>query len=315
VPKRILLTGISGFAGRHLAELLRRETAHDVYGLGSAATTTAPCLRYYSCNLMNATAVERVVRETWPNVVYHLAALTGNAPAERFHAVNVVGFRNLVYALRSYAQWNHMVVRLLVVGSAAELGTAGVARLPVEEQAACDPETAYGRSKLEVTRLALAEPVEGPLRVTVARTFNLVGPGMSSNLSLGRFVEQIAAYRRSEIDALRCGNLSARRDYVDVRDAAAAYVAIAERGRPGELYNVCRGRSFAIGELLSELIAASGLPVPVVAEDGSPRAGDVADIYGDPTKTERETGWLATTPMHQSLRDLLIQTTKPAAAA
>lgn len=303
--KRILLTGIGGFVGRHLIERLRADDGDaELVGLGTAAICEVPCDRYLSCDLTDPQATLSAVEEARPDEVYHLAALTAEASAERLHAVNVGGFTNLCDALRGWAERRGESVRVLAVGSAAELGDVGVARLPVREEAPCEPTTAYGRSKLEMTRRALRESPRGPLRVSVARTFNLVGPGMGSNLALGRFARQIAAVRRGEADVVRCGNLAARRDYVDVRDACSAYVAVARHGRAGELYNVCAGRSYRIGDLLALLVAASGGPVPIVEEQIA-RIGDVADVYGDPTKTARDTGWSASTPIESSLRDLL----------
>lgn len=303
--QRVLITGIGGFAGRHLANRLRSAGDMELLGLGTAATTVVPCNRYFACDLTDARLTSQIVDELRPDVVYHLAARTGGASPQRLRDVNVRGFANLCDALRNWAVRRRQPIRVLTVGSAAELGTLGTARLPVGEDAPCGPETDYGRSKLEVTQRALREPNDGPLRISVARTFNLVGPGMGSQLSLGRFAAQIAAFRRDEIDALRCGNLAARRDYVDVRDAVAAYVAVVQHGLPGELYNVCSGRSHAVGDLLQQLVAASGVAVPIECDDAPPRAGDVPDVYGDPTKTEHATGWRASTPIDRSLRDLL----------
>lgn len=302
--QRTLITGIGGFSGRHLAQQLRNEAAGELFGLGTAAATDVPCSRYFCCDLTDPRAVQHAVDEARPDVVFHLAALTAGTSAERMHDVNVRGFVNLCDALRREALQNNKPVRMVVVGSAAELGATGTARLPVAEDAPCEPETVYGRTKHEVTRRALREPAHGPLRISAARTFNLVGPGLSANLSLGRFVEQIAAFARGETATLRCGNLAARRDFIDVRDAAAAYIAIARRGLPGELYNVCRGESHEIGTLLNHLIAASDLNILIEA-DPTPRPGDLADVYGDPTKTERATGWRATTPIETSLEEML----------
>lgn len=303
--QRVLITGIGGFVGRHLADRLRMGHDVDLLGLGTAATTAVPCSRYFACDLTDARLTSQIVDDLRPDVVFHLAARTGGATPQRLRDVNVRGFVNLCDALRNWAVRRGQSVRLLTIGSAAELGTLGTARLPVCEDTPCGPETDYGRSKLDVTLRALREPNDGPLRISVARTFNLVGPGMGPHLSLGRFAAQIAAYRRGEIDALRCGNLAARRDYVDVRDAAEAYVAVARLGLPGELYNVCSGRSHAVGDLLEQLFVASGIDVPIECDDDPPRAGDVPDVYGDPTKTDDATGWRATTPIEQSLRDLL----------
>lgn len=303
--ERVLITGIGGFAGRRLAERLRTAGDVELLGLGTAASTAVPCSRYFACDLTDARLTSQIIDDLRPDVVYHLAARTGGASPQRLRDVNVRGFANLCDALRNWAVRRRQPVRLLTVGSAAELGTLGTARLPVGENAPCGPETDYGRSKLDVTLRALREPNDGPLRISVARTFNLVGPGMGPQLALGRFAAQIAAFRRGEIDALRCGNLAARRDYVDVRDAAEAYVAVAQHGLPGELYNVCSGRSHAVGDLLEQLVVASGIDIPIRCDDAPPRPGDVPDVYGDPTKTERATGWRATTPIEQSLRDLL----------
>ena len=308
VTRRVLLTGIGGFAGRHLAERLRRD-GDELFGLGTTASTAVPCSRYLCCDLTDVRSVQHAVDEARPDLVFHLAARTGGTTAERMHDVNVRGFINVGEALRRLvvrprADGVSRPVRMVVVGSAAELGATGTARLPVTEEAPCEPETVYGRTKFEVTQRALREPPHGPLRISVARTFNLVGPGLGANLALGRFVEQIASFARGETEAVRCGNLAARRDFVDVRDAAAAYVAIAERGLPGELYHVCRGSSHAIGDLLERLIKTSGLPVPIDC-DATPRPGDLADVYGDPSKTERATGWSATMPIEDSLDAML----------
>lgn len=302
---RILITGVSGFTGRHLAAALRAAGERDVVGSGTAAVTTAAVDRYLPCDLTDAALVPRVIENLRPDVVYHLAGRTACTTPERLREVNVEGFALLCDALRGMAERRGRPVRLFTVGSAAELGAAGVARLPVDEDAPCEPETIYGRSKLEATERVLCEPVGGPLEIVAARTFNLVGPGMGPHLSLGRFARQIAAYARRETDGVRCGNLNGRRDFVDVRDAAAAYVEICRRGRPGRLYNVCSGRSYRIGDLLARLIAASGLDVPVIHEADAHRPGDVADVYGDPARTLVELGWRATTPIDRSLTDLL----------
>jgi GDP-4-dehydro-6-deoxy-D-mannose reductase len=191
------------------------------------------------------------------------------------------------------------------VGSAAEVGSRGAAQLPVTEQACCRPETPYGQSKWEVTRLALAEPDAGPLQIIVARPFNLVGPGLSSRLSLGSFAQQIAAAARGESVEIRCGPLDTRRDFVDVRDAVQAYVALAERGRAGHVYNVCAGRSYRIGDLLERLIALGGVRARVVSEASQARPGDMADIYGDHAKITLDVAWKPTVAIERSLADLL----------
>src|SRR5262249_43185389 len=144
--------------------------------------------------------VQRTIEQSRPDVVYHLAAVLGGTTPDRLHDVNVRGFMALCDSLRRHATRRGEPVRILTVGSAAELGATGATHLPVREDAPCEPEAASGRSKLEMTQRALREPVAGPLRISVARTFNLVGPGLGPHLALGRFARQIEAFRRGETD-------------------------------------------------------------------------------------------------------------------
>jgi GDP-4-dehydro-6-deoxy-D-mannose reductase len=193
----------------------------------------------------------------------------------------------------------------VTIGSAAEIGSTAASILPVTEDVACSPDSAYGQSKLEVTRLALAERLDSSLEIVVARPFNLIGPGLSPQLSLGSFAQQAVSVLRGEAVAVRCGSLDARRDFVDIRDAVQAYVALAERGRARQVYNVCAGRSYRIGDLLERLIGLTGAPLRVVIDPARCRPGELPDIYGDHSKITREVGWRPRIPINRSLAELL----------
>jgi GDP-4-dehydro-6-deoxy-D-mannose reductase len=304
--QRILITGVGGFGGRHLLARLRGEHPAAIIGLDTLPVeAVAPDdWTYLRCNLTDAAAVLQAVEQARPQIVFHLAGRFRASSAEQLRQVNVDGFRHLVTALRQAAERTRPI-RMVSVGSAAEIGSAGIARLPVTEEVACQPDTDYGRSTFEATRLALAEPVDGPLEIIVARPFNLIGAGLDPALSLGSFAQQVAVAARGQLDSIRCGRLDTRRDYVDVHDAVEAMLALAFRGRPGQIYNVASGRSYAIGDLLERMIRLAGLSVPVVVDPARLRPDDIADIYGDPTKLSRETGWQPTVPIDQSLASLL----------
>lgn len=303
--KRLLITGACGFSGRHLAARLRADGPCVLLGTDLPTEPgTGNLDEYFSCDLTQPQAVADVVARARPDVVYHLAGRIGAAPAEEMHRVNVGGFLALVEALREFAQTVGRQVRVVTVGSAAELGAAGARQLPVLEEALCAPESPYGRSKWEVTRLALAEPPQSPLRMAVARPFNLVGPGLSAELSLGHFARQISAAARGALEGVRCGRLDTRRDYVDVRDAVDAYALLADRAPPG-VYNVCAGRSYLLEDLLRTMIDLTGCAIPILSDPSRSHPGDLLDIYGDRAKISREVGWEPTIPMRQSLTDLL----------
>ncbi|MGC3967570.1 MAG: GDP-mannose 4,6-dehydratase [Pirellulales bacterium] len=276
----------------------------ELYGLSRSPTVDLNLDRYYSCDVTDAQAVREVVDEVRPTRVYHLVACPTTATSPEIQATIVDGFRNLTAALERTNSTTGRPTRMLVIGSAGELGQTGTRSLPAAEDAPCGPLADYGRAKLAVTRMSCERGSLGGVEILVARAFNLVGPGMGEMLSLGRFARQIASYRKGDADRIHCGNLSHRRDYVDVRDAVAGYAAVLERGRPGEIYNICSGRSWQMSDLLRWMLRLADVDAPVESVDRS-HPGDVVDVYGDPSKTAAECGWKASTPIERSLMDLL----------
>jgi nucleoside-diphosphate-sugar epimerase len=300
---RVLITGATGFSGRWLIDHLRRGPPATIIGLGTSAACDLPLDAYLPCDVGDLVALEQAVAEARAGLVFHLAGRNAFSPAEEIERVNVAGFDNLCRALRAWARSEP--VRLITIGSAAELGSTAAARLPVDEAAPCAPESPYGRSKWAATQRALAMQPDERLHVIVARPFNLVGPGLDARLALGSFAAQLAAAARGETSEVRCGSLETRRDYVDVRDAVAAYAALAQHGRPGQLYHVCRGRSYRLGDLLDQMIALAGVSVRVVVEASRRRAGDLPDIYGSHARLTAATGWQPRIAMAESLADML----------
>lgn len=301
MPRRVLITGVNGFTGRHLAAALGHDADLVVLGAGRRADPAVPLAGYLPCDLADDRQVGGLIEWARPDVVYHLAAAWGDAAAEDIMAVNVGGFEHLRDHLRRVAA--SRAVRLLVVGSAAEIGPVDAAALPVDESVACRPATAYGRSKHDVVRAALAEPAEGGLEIVVARPFNLVGAGLDRRLAPGAFAAAVRAVARGETDTIRTGWLGGRRDYLDVADAVAAYRLLVERAAPGTLAHVCSGRSVRIGELLERLLAIAGVPARVVAA-AEPRAHDLAEIYGSHAWLTALTGWQPRVSLEQSLAAL-----------
>jgi GDP-4-dehydro-6-deoxy-D-mannose reductase len=303
--RRVLITGVCGFSGRYLAARLRRGPDVTILGLDREPAPPGLVDGHFRCGLTDPAAVRAAIIEARPDVVYHLAGLIGPAPAEQIEEVNVGGYRALVEALRLCAREAAEPIRVLTVGSAAEIGPVDRTQLPLTELVPCRPETAYGKSKLAVTHLACSEPAEGPLAIVVARAFNLVGPGLSPQLALGSFARQLADVRAGRADAIRCGPLDGRRDYVDVRDTVEAYMALAERGRAGQIYNVCAGRSQRMADLLQIMIELAGRRVPVIIDAGRTTAVGPDDIYGDRTKIAHDVGWEPAIPIRQSLAELV----------
>jgi GDP-4-dehydro-6-deoxy-D-mannose reductase len=302
MPSRVLVTGAHGFTGRHLVATLRADPHVDVLGTGRSDRPAAGCAAYRPCDFTDDAQVRALVAWAQPDVVYHLAAAWGDAPAATLREVNVAGFERLRLALRPHA--GGRTVRMLVVGSAAEIGHVPAAALPVNESVPCHPTTAYGQSKHALVQTALAEPPDSGLEIVVARPFNLLGAGLSQRLAPAAFAAAVAAVARGEARVIRCGWLDGRRDYLDIADAVQAYRLLAEHGRPGDLVNVCSGRSIRTGDLLDRLLAAAGVAAPVEAPPG-PTDHDVLDMRGSHALLTTLTGWRPLVELDTSLAAML----------
>lgn len=267
---------------------LRVDPGLCVLASGRRPRPTAPPDTYRQCDVTDDTDVRALVEWARPDVVYHLAGLRGDVSEATLDAVNVVGFERLRRELRVHACGR--IVRMLVVGSAAEIGHVPVDWLPVREDVPCRPTTAYGRSKRALVQAAVAEPADSGLEIVVARTFNLIGAGLDPRLAPAAFAVQVRAVARGETTVVRCGWLGGRRDYLDIADAVRAYRLLAEHGRPGEIVNVCSGRSVPMGDILAKLLTIAGVRAEIDTAAG-PAPDDVADIRGSHDRLTRLTGW------------------------
>lgn len=290
-----LVTGGSGFLGRPLLDRLHAERPEDrIVAAGRTISEDWPSTGYRGADLDDPAGLARVVAEVRPDRVVHLAGRTPPAPPDVLYRANVLGTIHLLDALRAWGK----PTRVVLVGSAAELGPVPAEDLPVAEGYPCHPAGPYGLSKLLATTAGLA--AGPPLEVVVARVFNPIGPGMPASQAFGRFAVELA--KGVGPTRMQVGDLEARRDFVDARDVASALVALADRGKPGHLYHVGTGRSRRVGDGLDALIAMSGREVAV--ESGAGLPSGPGDSRADVAKIAADVGWGPTVPWEQSLRDL-----------
>ena len=301
MTRRVLVTGVDGFSGRHLVAALRSESGLHVLGTGRRDRAAGQGEAYRRCDLTDDAGVRSLVEWARPDVVFHLAGLRGEASETDLHAANVGGFERLRRGLR--ASVGDTAVRMLVVGSAAEIGRVAADRLPVDETVTCRPTTAYGRTKHEMVCSALAEPAGSGLEIVVARPFNLVGAGLAVSLAPAAFAAGVRAVARGEATVIRCGWLGGRRDYLDIADAVRAYRLLAEHGRPGDLVNVCSGESVRMRDVLDRLLAIAGVEAAVLAPT-APGPHDIADMRGSNERLATMTGWRPCVSIDASLAAL-----------
>jgi GDP-4-dehydro-6-deoxy-D-mannose reductase len=317
VSLRALITGVAGFAGSHLAELLISRGA-DVYGLvlpgGSLENldgiredpTRADKLHLIEADIVHEEHHVRVIAETQPEQVYHLAAVSSvrrslEDPGEAFQ-VNVVGTRNLLEAIRRA----RMNPRVLVVSSAEAYGESANLPRPLREEDQLVPVSPYGASKAAAEAVAWRYWNDYGLHIIRVRPFPHTGPRHSPQFVFPDWARQLVeAAAGLRPPRLHVGDLGVRRDLSDVRDVVAAYVLALERGAGGCVYNVCSGRVYTLREVLEALIALTRLDVEVVAQPERLRVHDLKTLTGTPQALYAATGWQATTPLSRTLEDLL----------
>jgi GDP-4-dehydro-6-deoxy-D-mannose reductase len=303
---RALITGIGGFVGRHLR--LHLEQAGDsVYGLDRPANSL-PTARagVFAADLADRAAVERIVRETQPEAVYHLAAQS--SPAESLNdpwatiGNNMLAQINLFEALLAC----NLRPRVLVVGSSDEYGRVDPEDVPTDERVALRPLTPYAVSKVGQDMMGYQYFAQHGLPVIRVRPFNHTGPGHDARFvipGLARQLAQIEAEAREPV--LRVGNLNVERDFTDARDMVRAYRLALVVGVPGAVYNLGRGHSQRIRDMVDELIAMCRVGVQIKVDPALLRPTDIPRQEADTRKFTALTGWQPLIPWHTTLADTL----------
>jgi GDP-4-dehydro-6-deoxy-D-mannose reductase len=271
-----------------------------------AAEAAAESEEYIRADLTETNVVTAALDAVRPEVVFHLAASPAfkqAGPASVTKLVNdaVAGTFSLMSAVASIAR------RPLVVlaGSSAQYGALPIEENPVTEDSRCNPITPYGWAKAAAEATARAFAAGGSVEILPVRVFNLIGPGEPPTTVASAFAARIVAVLDGRSDEVQARDLSTVRDFSDVRDIAAGYVDIAERGTPGHLYNLCSGRATTVGDLLDGLLAAAGLDRGVVRVLPDSGPGNVAYQVGSPSRVGAEVGWSTTIERSRSLGDLL----------
>lgn len=310
---RALITGITGFAGSHLAEfILSNHPDVEVYGIMRWRSRTENIeaieqrIKLVECDLRDATSVKTLLGRVRPDKVFHLAAqsyvpASWNAPGESL-TTNIIGQLNIFEAVRELKiePW------IQIACSSEEYGLVKEDELPIKETNPLRPLSPYAVSKVGQDYLGYQYHMSFGLKVVRTRGFNHDGPRRGDVFVSSNFAKQLVEVEKGKRPAvIHVGNLEARRDFSDVRDIVRGYWLSLERCEAGEVYNLCSGKAYSIQEVLDRLIELSGVKVKIEQDPARLRPSDVPVLIGDCTKFREVTGWKPEIPYDKTLADML----------
>lgn len=310
--KKALITGISGFAGSHLAELLVHDRQWNVSGIHATdrhldnLSSIKDSLQLEKVNLLDAADTNRVIEQIKPDIIFHLAALASvgksfTNPLEVMNH-NIASEFNILEAVKTAA----LPTKIVIVSSAQVYGFIAPEDLPVRESVSFKPDNPYAVSKITQEYLALQYYFSYKMPIILLRPFNHVGPRLSTEISLSRFAKLIAEIEKGIHEPiLTVGNLSAKRDFTDVRDMVRAYALASEKCIPGEVYNIGTGKNYSIKEMLDKLLMLSKVKITVKEDPVLLRPSDIPELRADAGKFMKITGWKPEIAIEKTLEDTL----------
>lgn len=307
----VLITGIAGFVGSHLADSFLQDSTIEIAGILHPTHEVQhledhPRVTIYREDILKNGRLARLLKRIAPEAVYHLAGMANvhESWTNRRETIetNFFGTFNLLEACRGLAAFP----KILLVGSGECYGIVPAEEQPISEIRPLVPSSPYAVSKIAQEMLAIQVARAEGLPIYLSRSFNHTGPRQKESFVCSAFAKQIAIGEREASEPeIRVGNLIARRDFSDVRDVVRAYQLILEKGRPAEPYNVCSGKAISIQEVLELLLSFASRKFRVVVDDGLFRPADMPLLLGNPEKLRRETDWSPYYDIRRTLQDLL----------
>lgn len=304
--KKVFITGISGFAGSHLLEFLQKQPDIEISGTVFGKETSVTGAKTFAVDLRNAEKVLEIIQEVKPDYVFHLAALTSPAAsfsqAEETVVNNVKAQFSVLEALLKIKSF----AKVLIVGSGDEYGLVKNEENPISEKQPLMPSSPYAVSKITQDYLGLQYYLSYKIPVVRVRPFNHIGPRQSPQFVVSSFAKQIAEIEAGKKEAvILVGNLSAVRDFTDVKDMVYAYWLAINHGHPGEVYNLGSGQGRSMEEILTTLLSMSDKEIKIKIDEKLIRPVDNPKLVCDFQKFHKLTNWKPAISFEQTLQKIL----------
>ena len=311
---KVLITGITGFVGSHLAEyILENHPGVEIYGIRRWRSRMENIehliskINVLECNLVDASSVKALVADVKPDKIFHLAAQSfvpssWNAPAESL-TTNILGQLNIFEALRESKLENCWVQ---IACSSEEYGMVYPDEVPIKETNPLRPLSPYAVSKVGQDYLAYQYFMSFGIKTVRTRGFNHTGPRRGEVFVESNFAKQaVEIEKKKKPPVMYVGNLEAERDFTDVRDMVRGYWLSLEKGEPGEVYNICTGKAISIQQLLDMVLKGTKIQIEIKQDPSRLRPSDVPLLRGDCSKFQKATGWEPKIPFQKTLTDIM----------
>ena len=302
----IFITGATGFVGSYLRKFLK-SPEHRIWGSAypDVPEDSSEDQIFY-LDIKSEKNVFRHVREIKPDWVFHLAAISNvrHSWSRRKETLetNIIGTLNLFEGIREFSQ----DARVIFVSSSDIYGTRSFSGDPLTETEEVLIMNPYAYSKWSAELLSEFYTRIENLDIVIARSFPHTGPGQSADFVCSDWAYQIARIEKGLNDpVIKVGNVSVERDFTDVRDVVRAYVLLIEKGKMGEVYNVCSGRSYSLESMLKRLLSFTQKEISVRVDSRKLRKVDIPRLVGDNKKIKEAISWEPQIPIEQSLEELL----------
>ncbi len=310
---KILITGVSGFAGKHLAELALEKKNVELFGISRSLKKFEAAfgdqknkVHFSECDLLSAKAVKSTLSKIKPDRIFHLAGQSYVPTSITFPqetlSENILGQLNILEAVRAL----ELKPLIHIAGSAAVYGNVPKSELPIREISPFRPTSPYAVSKAAQQLLSVQYFKSFGLKIIHTNAFSHIGPGQDERFAASSFAKQIALIEVGrQKPVIQVGNLHSQKDFTDVRDMVSGYWLALEKGAPGQVYNICSGKTLAIKDILNGLVRLSSVRIKLHVDPKRVRSYDISVLKGDASKFQKATGWKPKIAIQTTLKDLL----------
>lgn len=314
MSKKVLITGITGFAGSHLMDYLLENTDYEVFGIKRMNSNfrninhALSKIKLFDADLLDETSLIKVLSKIRPDQIYHLGALSWVTPSWDMPAVymqtNAIGTINLFEAMRVVGS----KARVLTSATPEEFGDVPPEMIPITEETRIKPINPYAASKAAQDMVCITYHASYKFDIVRTRAFNHEGPRRYIHGAIASFAYQIARIEKGLQDpVIQVGNLSATRNFTDIRDTVRAYYLAMEKGKSGELYVIGTEQIYTMEQVLKMLISLSSMAdsIKVEVDPERVRPTELMTFIGDFTKFKQQTGWEKRYELHETLENVL----------